>query len=94
MTAMGAEGEIVARAKNDLARRRGISPERIFLRHAETVTWPDASLGCPLPNRMYAQVLTPGYRLVLTDGITDYEYHTDNFARVVFCRAVDPSNTK
>ena len=94
MVAMDAEGKIVARAKKDLARRKGISGEKIFLRQVETVTWTDASLGCPVPNRMYAQVLIPGYRLVLSDGITDFEYHTDNFGRVVFYQAINQSITK
>ena len=94
MMSMDAEAKIVARAKKDLARRRGISGDRIFLRQVETVTWLDASLVCPLPGRMYAQVLIPGYRLVLSDGTTDFEYHTDNFGRVVFYQAINHTITK
>ena len=80
---MGANDEIIARARVDLAKRRGISDEKIVLKHAEAVTWPDTSLGCPQESRMYAQVVTPGYRLVLSDGTTDFEYHTDNYRSVV-----------
>lgn len=46
--------------------------------------WPDTSLGCPEPGRLYAQVLTPGYRIVLGAGDERYVYHTSN-ARAVFC---------
>ena len=80
---MDANGEIIARARKDLARRRGMSDEKIVLKDAEAVTWPDTSLGCPQKGRVYAQVVTPGYRLVLSDGTTDFEYHTDNYRRVV-----------
>ena len=79
------ELEVVLRAKSDLAKRRGLSVESIALRSVESVTWPDTSLGCPKSGHAYAQVATPGYRLVLSDGSTDFEYHSDSLRRVVFC---------
>jgi hypothetical protein len=47
--------------------------------------WPDASLGCPLPGMTYAQVLTPGHRVILATGGRTYEYHTDNHDRIILC---------
>jgi len=82
---MGVDDEIVALAKKNLARRRGISAERIVLKHIEGVDWHDASLGCPQEGKAYAQVVMPGYRLVLSDGTTDFEYHTDSHLRVIYC---------
>ena len=38
-------------------------------------TWPDASLGCPEPGMMYAQVLTPGILVVLSYGGELHRYH-------------------
>ncbi|MBN1260345.1 MAG: hypothetical protein JXB35_06650, partial [Anaerolineae bacterium] len=35
---------------------------------AEATTWPDASLGCPQEGYDYAQMLTPGWRLVVVDA--------------------------
>jgi len=49
------------------------------------VEWSDASLGCPKPGFAYAQVITPGYRIVLTAGQQQYEYHTDKSRAVVLC---------
>ncbi len=73
-----------ALAVADLAQLLGIAPPAITVVSVEAVTWPDASLGCPKPGMMYAQVLTPGYRVVLeADGKT-YEYHTGR-GRVVPC---------
>jgi len=87
-----AKHEIIERARKDFAKRRGVSEEKIVSKEMEAVNWPDASLGCPQKGRVYAQVVTPGYRLVLSDGTTDFEYHTDNFRRVVLHR--EASNLK
>jgi hypothetical protein len=43
----------------------------------EKVDWPDTSLGVPDPGRLYAPVITPGYRIVLRVGDESYELHTD-----------------
>lgn len=67
-----------------LAQQLGISPDAITVVTIEEVTWPDASLGCPQPGMMYAQVLTPGYRLVLEAAGKTYEYHAGR-GRVVSC---------
>lgn len=66
---------LVARAKADLAARLGLSEAEIQVVEAQAVTWPDSSLGCPEPGRMYLQVLTPGYRIVLEAGGRRYAYH-------------------
>ena len=60
---------------NDLAKRLGIDPGEISVVSAEEVTWSDASIGCPKPGMMYAQVLTPGSRIVLEANGKRYEYH-------------------
>ena len=67
---------IVQTAKKDLAQRLGVREQAIELvGQVEEVTWPDASLGCPEPGMMYAQVLIPGYRFKLQSGGKVYEYH-------------------
>ena len=49
----------------------------------DPVEWPDTSLGAPRPGRVYAQVITPGFKVVLTAEGRRYEYHTDLKDRVV-----------
>ena len=44
---------------------------------SESVSWSDASLGCPQEGMAYAQVITPGYKLVFTLGDTSYAVHTN-----------------
>jgi len=55
--------------------------DKITIASVEAVEWPDASLGCPELGMVYAQVITPGYRIILTVSGEQYEYHSDNEAR-------------
>jgi hypothetical protein len=73
-------------AREDLARRLGLAPEAIRLVSLEAVEWSDTSLGCPQPGMMYAQVITPGFRVVLEAKRQKYPYHTDASRFVVLCR--------
>lgn len=72
-------------AKADLSGRLDVPVEEIATSSIEAVQWPDASLGCPLPGMMYAQVVTPGYRVTLETSGATYEYHTDRAQRVILC---------
>ncbi len=86
----GAE-QIVAAVRADAARRSGLSPDQVRLVRVEAVDWPDASLGCPEPGKFYAQVITPGYKITVRAGGSDYEYHTDRAGRFVLCVRGQPS---
>ncbi len=67
--------DVVQLAKEDLARRLDLSSDVIEVVLVEEVEWPDTSLGCPQPGMMYAQVITPGYCVVLGAEGHMYEYH-------------------
>ncbi len=82
---MAISKELVAQAIKDLSLRINTPMQKISLKSVEAVDWPDASLGCPEEGRMYAQVVTPGYRLMLSDGARDFEYHSDSLTRVRHC---------
>lgn len=73
---------LVDLAKAELSRRKGIPLEQIRLVSLEEVSWPNGSLGYPKPGMVYIQVIIPGYRLILSDGAQNYEYHTDQGQRV------------
>jgi hypothetical protein len=66
--------EIVAKVSDDLSSRTGAE---VVLVSLEAVDWPDTSLGNPQGEMFYAQVITPGYKIVLASGGANYEYHTD-----------------
>ena len=80
----GAE-RVVQLARQDLAQKLKMSLEEIREVSVEAVEWPDTSLGCPQPGMMYAQVITPGFRVVLAAKDQTVEYHTDSGRRVVSC---------
>ena len=67
----------------DMAAHLNVQPEQVTVVGLEEVTWSDASLGCPLPGMMYAQVLVPGYRVTLEAVGRRFEYHTDRTSRAV-----------
>lgn len=77
---------LVELARADLARRLGLAREAIRLVSAEAVDWSNTSLGCPQPGMMYAEVITPGYRLVLEAAGQTYAYHTDQQGQVILCQ--------
>jgi hypothetical protein len=59
----------------DLAERLAIEAAQIEVIQVQNVAWRDGSLGCPEPGMMYAQVVTPGTRIVLAVDGTEYYYH-------------------
>src|SRR4051812_8342363 len=71
-------------ARTDLAKRLGIEEREVKKVSVQPKTWPDASLGCPKPDTMYAQVETPGYLIELEAGGKKYAYHADG-KRAVLC---------
>lgn len=78
--------DVVQLAKEDLARRLKLPVSEISVVSVEAVDWPDTSLGCPQPGMAYAQVITPGFRVVLEAAGQSYEYHTDQDSSVVLCQ--------
>ena len=51
-----------------------------------SVTWSDASLGCPQEGFAYAQVITPGYKLLFSHEGAVYAVHTnDDGSHAVVC---------
>ncbi len=75
---------LVNKAKNDLANNLKVDPAQIKTVKSEEKQWSDTSLGCPQPGKMYAQVITPGYLIVLEATGKTYTYHT-NLKEVILC---------
>jgi len=81
-----AEARVLEMAKQELAQRTGADPSEIVVQRIEPVDWRDSSLGCPAPGKAYAQVITPGFRVVLEIQGRSYELHSDQGTRVVLCQ--------
>mgnify|MGYP005841997265 CR=1 FL=1 len=61
-----------------VAATRGLAPAALRIIAVEAVNWPDAALGCPQPDMIYAAVITPGYRVVLATADATIVVHTDS----------------
>ncbi len=68
---------LVEQALTDAAARVGVPRDQIRVVRVEPRDWPDSALGCPRPGLGYAQVITPGYLIVLEAGGQTLDYHTD-----------------
>ena len=80
----GASGDtawLTAAIADDL----GAPPETVQVVSMEPRNWPDTSLGCPQPDMLYAQVVTPGYLVLVDVSGKRIEYHTDERGTVVRC---------
>ena len=69
----------------DTARRADVPESAVQVVSVQAREWPDTSLGCPKPGMFYAQVVTPGYLIVLEAAGRSFEYHTDSGRRVELC---------
>ena len=78
--------EIETAARKLLADELNVDEGDFRLDGSESVQWSDASLGCPKEGMMYAQVITPGYRLVIHSAGTSHAVHTNSDgSNVVVC---------
>jgi hypothetical protein len=68
---------LVALVTTFLAGQLGASPDALALVSIEPVDWPDACLGIQEPGVGCATVITPGYRVVVEAGGTQYILRTD-----------------
>ncbi len=74
--------KVVDLAKKDLAGRLKIPEANIQVSEIISTDWPDTSLGYPERGMMYAQVISPGFEIILSVDNKTYEYHSD-YERIV-----------
>ena len=80
--------EVKAAARKFLADELDLDEGDFRLDSSEGVGWSDASLGCPQEGYAYAQVLTPGYKLVFDLAGASYAVHTNSDgSHTVICGA-------
>lgn len=81
----GPDARMGALARAALAQDLALAEADIAVVAVEENEWRDSSLGCPKPGVNYLQVITPGYKIMLTAQGKSYEYHSDTNRRVVRC---------
>lgn len=90
----GAAGEeaIVAAAVEITAKALGVDPNAIQFVSIEAVQWPDSCLGVNLTDQACAEVITPGYRVVLEVDGARYAIHTNQDGSIIrFAGLTEPT---
>lgn len=70
-------------ARQALAEQLNLAVEAIKVEKVEARDWPDACLGLPGPDEACAEVITPGFQVVLSVEGKTYEYRTDMTGNIV-----------
>ena len=75
----GAAGEpdIAAIALKATATALSVAPDAVRIVSIEAVQWPDSCLGVSITDQACAEVITPGYRIVVEAGGISYAVHTN-----------------
>lgn len=77
--------EPVLLARDEAAEDAGVSKDDVRVVSYQEREWASTALGCPQPGFSYAQVVTPGYFVLVQAGGTTYEFHTNLTTNVILC---------
>jgi hypothetical protein len=73
----GQASDIPDEIRGAVAALLGVDAVQLQIQDLQQVEWPDACLGLAQPDEMCAEVITPGYRLIVTADGRQYQVHTD-----------------
>ena len=71
---IGLPASTIAPVVVDAAGRAGVTPDQVKVVSAESMTFPDGSLGCPEPGMAYTQMVVDGFKIVVEANGTTYDY--------------------
>ena len=80
-----ADRSLAELAANTLAETIDVPLTQIEVESIRPIEWRDGSLGCPQPDRSYAQVITPGHKILLRVDTRVYAVHEAN-GRAFVCQ--------
>lgn len=72
-------------AREDLAKRLGVTMEETSVSGAIQVTWRSGALGCPKPGMNYTDALVPGVLIMVKVGNTAHRYHGSPGRQPFYC---------
>jgi hypothetical protein len=76
---------VAAAARKKLAEALGVSEEKVVLLETRSVVWPNSARGCPDPDKVYAQVITPGWFIRLAVGSSEYQFNAGESGEPFAC---------
>lgn len=68
------------KAKQDLAERLGVTADSISEKSVSDEEFPDLSLGAAVKDEMSAQMISSGWKIILTAAGKDHEYRADKYS--------------
>ncbi len=68
---------------NDVVKRTSKTVADLKIIEAQSQEWSDGCLGLGKPDELCTQAITPGYRVVVTDGLRNWTYRTDQTGNTV-----------
>ncbi|AIE74452.1 hypothetical protein D082_19240 [Synechocystis sp. PCC 6714] len=74
---------IADKVLNDLAQSTGEPVSTFTIQSSENKTWPDSCLGLAQEGQMCAQVMIPGWRVVVESGSKKWIYRTNQNGRTI-----------
>jgi hypothetical protein len=74
---MGSVAKLQALARRALASRLKVDEKAVKVSVLRPTVWPDTSLGCPAPGRVYEKTETRGFLIELEHKSRRYRYHSD-----------------
>lgn len=77
--------EVMQAVIDVVATQTGDEVATVTIISVEAVEWPDSFLGCPVEGSFAAQVITPGYRVIVQLEGEQLEIHTDLTGHAVTC---------
>lgn len=80
---------LVENLKTILATELGIASTDVLVQETAPIEWSDSCLDLPRPDELCAQVITPGYRIILSNLTQTFEFHTDQLGQNI--RRVHPA---
>jgi hypothetical protein len=80
--------DLLEKITRTLSEEENLDPASITVIRAESVIWPDGSLGCPRPGEMYTMAQVEGYWVVLESGDRKYDYRVSSTG--LFQRCLNP----
>jgi len=86
-----APAALMAELFADASARSGVPAADITVLRAESLIFPDGSLGCPKPDVVYTQAPVRGYRVVLEAAGKEYDYRVPEGGRFVLCEGPGPA---
>ena len=75
--------EVQSAVLEDAARRTSKNVATLRIRSAQPQNWSDGCLGLAEPDELCTQVITPGWKVIITDGGRNWTYRTDDSGDLV-----------